>query len=99
MQEHPLQVICTIGYRPSFLPEEDRQAAYAVDRVATERLIQACVAAKIPGRFVLVTSLGVDPTPSTQCLRVHSKAGYSTVGCCIGDKLHANWCQIIVAPM
>lgn len=52
-------VICTIGFTPSFVAEEDRRAAEEIDYLATVRLIHACEAVALPGRFVLVSSLGV----------------------------------------
>ena len=51
---------CTLGFVPSYLPEQDRKLAEAVDYLGTLRLLTACEAAALPGRFVLVSSLGVD---------------------------------------
>lgn len=53
-------VVCTLGYSPTYLPEQDRKLAEAVDYLGTLRLLTACEAAALPGRFVLVSSLGVD---------------------------------------
>ena len=53
-------VMCTLGYSPTYLPEQDRKLAEAVDYLGTVRLLTACEAAALPGRFVLVSSLGVD---------------------------------------
>jgi len=53
-------VVCTLGYSPTYLPEQDRKLAEAVDYLGTVRLLTACEAAALPGRFVLVSSLGVD---------------------------------------
>ena len=52
--------VCTLGYSPTYLPEQDRKLAEAVDYLGTVRLLTACEAAALPGRFVLVSSLGVD---------------------------------------
>lgn len=57
--------ICTIGFSPTFIPEEDRKLAMAIDYVGTLKLISAAVAAKLPGRFVLVSSLGVNASSSS----------------------------------
>ena len=53
-------VVCTLGFAPTYLPEQDRKLAEAVDYLGTLRLLTACEAAALPGRFVLVSSLGVD---------------------------------------
>ena len=53
-------VVCTFGFAPTYLPEQDRKLAEAVDYLGTLRLLTACEAAALPGRFVLVSSLGVD---------------------------------------
>ena len=53
-------VVCTLGFAPTYLPEQDRKLAEAVDYLGTLRLLTACEAAALPGRLVLVSSLGVD---------------------------------------
>ena len=58
-------VICTIGFKPTFVPDEDRRLAEAIDYCATLRLIAACEAAELPGRFVLVSSLGINSNSSS----------------------------------
>jgi hypothetical protein len=62
---HVTDLVCAIGFSPSFLPEDDRRLAEAVDYRATVRLIRAAELAKLPGRFVLVSSLGVNATSSS----------------------------------
>ena len=61
-------VICTVGFAPTFIPEKDRELAYAVDYLGTLRLIEAAEAADLRGRFVLVSSLGVNA--STESARL-----------------------------
>ena len=68
-------VIYTVGFSPTFLPEEDRRLARAVDYLATVSLIQACEAAKLPGRFVLVSSLGVNATGSSSARLLDESLG------------------------
>ena len=61
-------VICAVGFSPTFVPDEDRRLALAVDYYGTLRLIAAAEAAKLSGRFVLVSSLGVNATSSSAML-------------------------------
>ena len=50
-------VICDVGFVPTFDAEADRRAALAVDRDGAVALVEAAERAKLPGRFVLVSSL------------------------------------------
>lgn len=68
-------VICTIGFAPTFLPEQDRAGMRAVDYLATLRLIEAAEAAKLRGRFVLVSSLGIDAGTSSARMLDESLGG------------------------
>ena len=61
-------VICTVGFTPTFVPADDRKLAAAVDNEGTRRLIAAADAAQLSGRFVLVSSLGI--ARSTQSARM-----------------------------
>ena len=93
-------VICTLGFSPTFVPDEDRKLAEAIDYLGTLKLIQAAEAAKIPGRFVLLSSLGTNST--TQSARMLD----SSLGGVLGQKALAeralraspvlDWC--IVRP-
>ena len=55
-------VICTLGFSPTFIPSDDRELAATVDYLGTLKLIRAAEAAKLSGRFVLVSSLGINAT-------------------------------------
>lgn len=68
-------VICTVGFSPTFLPDEDRRLARAVDNLATVSLIQAAEAANLPGRFVLVSSLGVNAPGSSSARLLDESLG------------------------
>ena len=50
-------IVCDIGFVPTFDSEADRRAALAVDRDGVIALVEAAERAKLPGRFVLVSSL------------------------------------------
>jgi len=50
-------VICDVGFVPTFDAEADRRAALDVDRDGVVALVEAAERAKLPGRFVLVSSL------------------------------------------
>ena len=50
-------VICNIGFVPTFNAEADRRAAIAVDRDGVIGLVEAAERSKLAGRFVLVSSL------------------------------------------
>ncbi len=63
-------VICAAGFAPTFVPAEDRRLAEQVDGLGTRRLVAACEAARLPGRLVLVSSLGVNATASSQSARL-----------------------------
>ena len=67
-------VVCTVGFSPTFVPAEDRRLAEEVDYLATLHLIEASSAAKLPGRFVLVSSLGIDAN-STSAKMLDSSLG------------------------
>ena len=68
-------VICTLGFSPTFIPETDRRLAEQVDYLGTLKLIAAAEAAKIRGRFVLVSSLGVNSTSDSAKLLNSSLGG------------------------
>lgn len=61
-------VICTVGFSPTFVPSEDRRLASQVDNEGTRKLIAAADGAGLSGRFVLVSSLGI--ALSTQSARM-----------------------------
>ena len=63
-------VVCAAGFSPTFVPEEDRRLAEAVDYLGTLKLITAAEAAKLPGRFVLVSSLGVNALSSSSSAKL-----------------------------
>lgn len=63
-------VICAVGFSPTFIPEQDRQLAEAVDYYGTLRLVSAAEACKLPGRFVLLSSLGVGSLSSSPSARL-----------------------------
>jgi hypothetical protein len=50
-------VICTLGFVPAFAGGKDAEMANAVDNRGIVALIRAAEAARLPGRFVLVSSL------------------------------------------
>ena len=58
-------VIDAAGFKPTMIPEQDRALARAVDYDGTLRLIAAAERARLPGRFVLVSSLGVNATSAS----------------------------------
>ena len=50
-------VVCDVGFVPTFDADADRRAALAVDRDGVVALVDAAEKARLPGRFVLVSSL------------------------------------------
>ena len=68
-------LIYAVGFSPTFVPADDRTKAAAVDYAGTLRLIAAAEAAKLPGRFVLVSSLGVNATTQSAQLLDGSLGG------------------------
>ena len=68
-------VICTLGFSPTFIPSDDRELAAAVDYLGTLKLIRAAEAAKLSGRFVLVSSLGINATTESARLLNSSLGG------------------------
>lgn len=50
-------IICTVGFVPTYMYEDDKAAAERVDFEGTVALIRAAEQAALPGRFVLVSSL------------------------------------------
>lgn len=50
--------------------DEDKRLAQAVDYLGTLKLVAAAEAAALPGRFVLVSSLGVNATTSSPSARL-----------------------------
>eukprot|EP00966_Prymnesium_polylepis_P139860 3231231-Prymnesium_polylepis.1 len=50
-------VVCTVGFVPTYLYEDDKRAAFRIDYEGTVALIRAAEEAALPGRFVLVSSL------------------------------------------
>lgn len=90
-------VICTVGYSPTFVPSEDRRLAAAVDNDGTRRLIAAAETIGLSGRFVLVSSLGI--ARSTESARLLD----SSLGGVLGQKAAAeaslrmsklDWCVV-----
>ena len=59
-REGVTDVISTLGYFPTFVPVDDRALAERVDYCAQLRLIAAARAAKLEGRFIMVSSLLTD---------------------------------------
>jgi uncharacterized protein YbjT (DUF2867 family) len=51
--------VCAVGFAPTMLGGTDAALAEAVDYRGTAKLIAAAAAARLPGRFVLLSSLGV----------------------------------------
>lgn len=68
-------VICTIGFVPTFDPEEDKRAAEAVDNQGVQAVIKACEIAGIPGRFVLISSLLASLEPRNLSARLLNSLG------------------------
>jgi len=63
-------VICTIGFSPTMLGDKDKQLAQAVDYLGTSKLMAAAQAAGLSGRFVLVSSLGVNALGESSSARL-----------------------------
>lgn len=68
-------VIAVQGFAPTFVPEEDRRLAEKVDYLGTLKLIAAAEAAQLPGRFVLLTSLGINANTTSAKLLDSSLGG------------------------
>ena len=63
-------VVCTIGFAPTMVGDVDRAGMQQVDYRATAKLIAAAEQAKLPGRFVLVSSLGVNVRETSSSARL-----------------------------
>ena len=68
-------VICTLGFVPTFDPAADMQASDAIDNKGVQAVIRACEMARMPGRFVLVSSLLASTTPRNLSARLLNSLG------------------------
>ena len=78
-------MICAAGFAPTYVPSDDRRLAEAVDYLGTRALVAAAEGASLRGRFVLVSSLGVNATASSASARLLD----SSLGNVLAQKLAA----------
>mmetsp|Transcript_24114 Transcript_24114/g.36470 ORF Transcript_24114/g.36470 Transcript_24114/m.36470 type:complete len:333 (+) Transcript_24114:64-1062(+) len=75
-REKVTDIICTIGFKPTYISSVDRANADAIDYGATVTLIKAAAAMKNPPRFLLVSSLlTTAPEPRTTSYRLLNSLG------------------------